>query len=222
MRNKKFPYISLVILSSLAIFLASCSNPEQTAAEEKKIEEAKRDSMKSEVPVPKKFQEFRYNQPGPIGVFAVPEMLTLCVRDSADAAHMAEAFARAYTILQNEMKSLDLKPDGAPGSLYYNNDPNNFIFECVYPIAKMPAKNPKKCKVVVLEASNMFIYHYYGPYADLYKAYDSIKEELKNIGLEQSGPMREFYMTADSAEKDPAKWLTRIMVPVMPKNPVSK
>jgi effector-binding domain-containing protein len=186
------------------------------------MEEARKDSMKSQIPVPKKFEEFKSDQAGPAGVFAVPEMLTLCVKDSADAGHMAEAFARAYTILQNEIKSLDIKPNGAPGSLYYNNDPNNFVFECVYPIGKMPVKNPKKCQVVVLEAANMYIYNYYGPYADLYKAYDAIKKDLKNIGLEQSGPMREFYMTAEADEKDPSKWLTRVMVPVMPKNPIAK
>jgi effector-binding domain-containing protein len=200
----------------------SCSDPEQVAAAEKKTEEAKKDSAKSEVPVPKKFEEFKSDKSGPAGVFEVPEMLTLCVKDSADAAHMAEAFARSYTILQNELKSLNLTPNGAPGSIYYNNDPNNFIFECVYPIGKMPAKNPKKCQVVVLEAANMYIYNYYGPYADLYKAYDVIKKEIKAMGLEQSGPMREFYVTADSDEKDSSKWLTRIMVPVMPKNPTVK
>jgi effector-binding domain-containing protein len=221
MRSRKFPHI-LAALSLITFLLPSCSEPDQAAIAEKKAVEAKTDSVKNEIPVPKSFEEFKSDAAGPAGVFAVPEMLTLCVKDSADAAHMAEAFARSYTILENEMKNMGIKPDGAPGSLYYNNDADNFVFECVYPIGKMPAKSPKKCQVVVLEACNMYIYNYYGPYSDLYKAYDNIKKELKKVRLEQTGPMREFYMTADSQEKDSTKWLTRIMVPVMPKNPIAK
>jgi effector-binding domain-containing protein len=63
----------------------------------------------------------------------------------------------------------------------------------------------------------MYIYNFYGPYGDLYKSYEAIRESMKQAGLEQVGPMREFYMNASANEPDSSKWLTRIMVPVSPK-----
>lgn len=201
----------------LGLLLFSCSESETGTQKDDQAGVA--DSVQNRTPdtvAVKKYSEFNSEKPGGIGVYDVPEMLTLCVHDSADAEHMAAAFARAYTILEKEMKDLKLEANGAPGSLYFNNDPKNFVFECVYPINKIPSRNPKNSRVVVLEATNMYIYNYYGPLSDLYKAYDEIRGNLKTLKLEQSGPMREFYMTGTLAQPDTSKWLTRIMVPVQP------
>src|SRR6185369_8453956 len=164
---------------------------------------------------PKKYKSFSEEE-GFVGVYEVPEMLTLCVKDSANADDMARKYAQAFSTLENELKDLGMTSSGAPGAINYNNDPNNFIFECVFPIAKIPPSQPKKAQVVVLEASNMLIYNYYGPYAELYLAYAKIRAQMKKSKLTQAGPMREFYITDPTREKDAHKWLTRIMVPVMP------
>jgi len=207
---------SFLYLITFLVFI-SCRESQDVADAEIKKTDSVKDSVPVEDILPKKYEEFT-EKPGPVGVFAVPEMLTLCVRDSADQNHMAAAFAKAFKTLIEELKTLKLEPNGAPGSLYFNNDPNNFIFECVYPISKMPAKQPKKSKVVVLEAANMYIYNYYGHYGDLYKAYEEIRKNTEKMKLQQSGPMREFYVTDATKEKNSSKWLTRIMVPVMPKS----
>jgi effector-binding domain-containing protein len=61
----------------------------------------------------------------------------------------------------------------------------------------------------------MLIFNFYGPYQHLFSAYDKIRKYLTQTKLVQTGPMREFYLTDPSIEKDEAKWQTRIMVPVV-------
>jgi effector-binding domain-containing protein len=198
------------------VLLCSCGAPEDiTESGGKKEADTVSVSDSSEKVVAAKYEQFSEAKGG-VGVYEVPEMLTLCIRDSADIAGMAAAFAKAYSVLQEEIKKQGLQVNGSPGSIYYNNDPKNFVFECVYPINKVPERQPEKSKVVVLEADNMYIYNYYGTYSNLYMAYEEIRYQLKDRGLAQSGPMREFYVTDAGLVKDTAKWLTRIMVPVKP------
>ncbi|MGZ3901430.1 MAG: GyrI-like domain-containing protein [Bacteroidia bacterium] len=200
----------------IAVILFSCHEPEAVVTKEKE----KKDSV-IKVPVNNTVELKKFNQltanPGPIGVFEVPEMLVLCRKDSAATSRMAEAFAKNFTILEKELVYLNIKSQGAAGSIYYNNDTANFIFECVYPIGAMPVKKPKKSNVVVLEASPMLIYNHYGEYSDLHLAYQNIREFLADNHLVQAGPLREFYMTDPVKVSDHSKWLTRIMVPVMRK-----
>jgi effector-binding domain-containing protein len=209
----------LIPVFILVSFLQGCNDPESVVAKEEEKKDSveitleKKEKNKKEL---KKYTQLT-DQPGPIGIFEVPEMLTLCRKDSAASSKMAEAFAKNYTLLEKDMELIGMQAAGAAGSIYYNNDTSNFIFEVVYPLASMPKKTPKKSTIVVLEASPMVIYNYYGEYSELYKAYAAIKKYLDDNALEQSGPLREFYITDPVKVKDHSQWLTRVMVPVMNK-----
>lgn len=212
--------IAFSIVSS-ALMLVNCSDPEAARLKEKQQKDSvARESVKIKGEQNKKslktFGQLT-DQPGPIGIFAVPEMLTLCRKDSATSSKIAESFARNYGLLEQDLKYLGITAAGAAGSIYYNNDTTNFVFELVYPIANLPKKKPKHSQVVALEASPMVIYNYYGDYSELYKAYANIKDYLEENALKQSGPVREFYITNPSKVKEPSEWLTRIMVPVVNK-----
>lgn len=154
------------------------------------------------------------NKPGFIGVYNVPEMLSISLLDSASMKDVGFKVAQNYGLLEAEMNEVGAVMEGSPGQINYNNDPDNFKFECFILIRELPAKQPKRCKLVFLEAENMLVYNFYGPYQELYTAYDKVREELKIQKLKQSGPAREFYITDPSKEKDAKNWLTRIMVPV--------
>ena len=168
------------------------------------------DSLKN---IPKDISQFSDKQ-GVAGIFNVPEMLTISKIDSAPMKDISFKMAKSYSLLQEQLNALDVKIDGSYGCIYYNNDADNFVFECIVPINKMPTKQPKNCKVVVLEADKMLIYNFYGPYQNLFASYDLIRKYLVKNKLEQVGPMREFYITDPTLEIDPLKWLTRIMVPI--------
>jgi effector-binding domain-containing protein len=156
------------------------------------------------------------NKPGVLGIFDVPEMLVLSIMDSAALEHVADKMGRDYDILEKEITTIGAEINGPGGSIIYNNKLNNFKFETVVCIHKIPTKQPKKASIVILEACPMLIFNFYGSYQNLFSAYDKIKKYCKQNKLLQNGPLREFYMTDPAVEKNPDKWLTRIMVPVMP------
>lgn len=151
---------------------------------------------------------------GILGVFDVPEMLTIAKMDSTEFKNVSALLAKDYSVIQKDIAYIKAEVNGAAGAIYYNNDTSNFKFECIVPILKMPTVKPKNSEVVVLEASHMLIYNYYGPYENLYLIYDEIRNYIKDNKIEQTGPLREFYITDPSKQKDPSQWLTRIMVPV--------
>jgi effector-binding domain-containing protein len=155
---------------------------------------------------------------GITGIFNVPSMLCISIIDSAAMKDVSAKLTRDYALLEEDVNSTGAEIDGPPGQISYNNDPSNFRFESLLLIKKIPAKQPAHGKIVVLEAGPMVIYNYYGPYQKLFTAYDEISSFCKKNKLKPAGPMREFYITDPSVEKDKSKWLTRIMVPVTEKN----
>lgn len=151
---------------------------------------------------------------GIVGVFEVPEMLALVVMDSARQADVAFKRARAFANIEEDVAYTGATTEGSPGSIYYNNDPQNFKFECLMLIRSIPEKSPQHSKVVVLEASPMLVYNHRGPYSRLSASYDEIRQYCDSMNLEQSGPMREFYLVSPVQSPDSSRWLTRIMLPV--------
>jgi effector-binding domain-containing protein len=197
-------YISLSFLILLSIF--SCDDSSKA--------EAIKTSNPGDTIINKNNKGNYDDVVGFAGIYDVPEMLCLSKMDSAKAKDIARKVMEDYLILEREIQRTGAIPDGPAGQINYNNDPNNFKFECIRLIKEIPSKEPRDCNIVVLEASKMVIYNYYGHYNELYKAYAEIGNYCKKHNLVQSGPQREFYITDPEAEKDPSKWLTRIMLPV--------
>jgi effector-binding domain-containing protein len=196
-----FAFISL-------ISLYSCSNPDQKA-----VQEIQQDTSHAEPAYFSTITRFA-NTEGIVGAFDTPEMLCLSIVDSASATNIASHYSRNYSILKRERDSIGIEFNGTMGVINYNNDPNNLKFECILLIDKMPSKEPRHSKLVALEASRLLVYNYYGPYENLFEAYNEIRNYLKEHKLKQSGPVREFYITDSGLEPDPQKWLTRIFLPV--------
>ena len=155
------------------------------------------------------------NTPEVVGVFDVPEMLVLSIIDSANSKEMSDKLVRNYALLEEDLNTIHAEMNGPIGMLTYNNNVDNFVFESVLFIKKMPKVQPKRSKIVVLEASKMLVFNFYGSYANLFSAYDKIKRYCDKNDLIQTGTMREFYLTDPDKEKDTSKWLTRIMLPVI-------
>ncbi|MDO9000913.1 MAG: GyrI-like domain-containing protein [Bacteroidota bacterium] len=203
-----FLKITLAVIITSVLF--SCNNSEKDFSAEKQTNDS---LTKGEIKIVD-FAEVGNNE-GVVGVFNVPEMLAICKYDSAPMKDVSFKIAKAYSILETEMNDIGATMDGMPGMITFNNDTSNFKFECVLLIKEMPKKQPKTCKIVVLESSQMLIYNFYGPYKHLFSAYDKIRKYNAINKLVQIGPMREFYLSDPSLEKDPSKWQTRIMVPVV-------
>ncbi len=195
-------YFSLVLMIVLAV---ACSETE---------------APKTEDPsgfAGRKFPKYNINAadntPGLIGVHDVPEMLSLCRLDSGAMGELSGKVVEDFAILEKDMVEIGASINGPQGMIFYSNDPRNFKFETVLLIDKMPTKTPKNCQIVVLEASYMLVYNYFGPYEETFKIYEVIRKYMNDNFLEQSGPAREFYPSMPT-DTPPAELLTRILVPV--------
>jgi effector-binding domain-containing protein len=212
MSARAFHIKSLTALLFLATFLA-CNNNDRA-----KSEAEKRDSIASlsdkEI-LPAWEDSLAREEQGVVGVFEVPEMLSLCKMDSAKMKDVSARIRQNFSLIAVDMSETDTRVDKYQGIIYYNNDPENFKFECFTLINKIPVKKPKHSQVVVLESSKMLVYNYYGPYENTFKAYEEIKKYCQEKKLVQIGQMRELYPLSQVDETDQEKWLTRIMVPVI-------
>ena len=202
---------------SFFIFLflfSSCSNSKEDALNrDKKIQDSLlkiADENKVTLGNPQAAEE----KEGIVGVFEIPEMLCISILDSCNQQSYATKMGKNFSLLETELKNIQAEVDGSPGSIFYNDDAKNFKFECIFLIKEMPPVEPKVGKIVVLEASNMVIYNYFGMYQNLINGYNAIRTYCKKNNLIQSGPMRQFYVTDPLQEQNYNKWLTRIMVPV--------
>lgn len=211
--------ISFRIISILLVLciISSCSTSTEKVEEREKQTQDSLLALSEEGLVPLGEATNQTETEGVIGVFDVPEMLCLSIIDSANQADIGRKRANAYALLEEELKTINGEMEGSPGSIFYNNDPNNFKFECIFLLKKMPKIEPKKAEVVMLEASKMVIYNYFGSYKDLIDGYNAVRAYCKQHNLVQTAPMREFYLTDPLQEINQSKWLTRIMVPVAAK-----
>lgn len=201
----------LIGLFSGAALLASCSDEPAAVKAPEKVMAPISDStsFSNDILV---FND----KPGVVGVFDVPEMLVLSVLDSANVNNVSARMGKDYEVLQEDIAYTGAEVNGPGGTINHNNDPANFKFETIACIKRIPGKQPKRAKVVILEAGPALIFNFYGNYQNLFAAYDKIKRYCKENKLVASGPMREFYLTDPQAEKNPDRWLTRILLPVMP------
>jgi effector-binding domain-containing protein len=199
------------IIIFLLLILSGCASPPEETAKE-----GANDSTVASAEQPVTFPSTQSDAEasGVEGVVDVPEMLSLTIMDSGPAREIAKKVPRNFLTLHKEMKRIGAVQDGPPGQINYNNDTINFKFENVVLIKSMPEIQPEKCNIVILEASKMVIYNYYGPYTGLHKAYREIADYCRKHKLVQSGPQREFYVSDPTIVRDPSKRLTRIMLPV--------
>lgn len=200
-------YKTLFPVVVMCLAFSSCRNEQTVAKEEKKI----RDSVIFYKHHP--LTDYPANK-GVVGIYDVPELLTLCKLDSVPAKDVPQRIRDNFGALEKDLAETGAEVNGPQGIIYYNNNPDNFKFECVWLIKQVPPKSPNNSTVVALEADKMLLYNYYGTYESTFSAYGVIRQYCEEHSLVQSGPMREFYSTDALNEKDTSKWLTRIMVPV--------
>ncbi len=194
----------ILIIISVCIAV-SCSNNSGTE---------KDTTANSVATTPIKNEDVNNDAEGVQGIINVPEILTLSIRDTATMQNISERMGNAYTNIQEDLTELKLDVAGSPGALYYTNDPQHFLFECVIPIAKTPNGKPKRSELITLEPIRAVLFNYYGSYEKLFTAYEKLKNYLNENKLIQNGAAREFYITDIALEKDTTKWLTKIYIPL--------
>lgn len=151
---------------------------------------------------------------GIVGVQDVPESILVTYKCTADTSNISAKLGEAYGVIGKVMQANEADFAGPVGAIYYKNEPNSFEFDAFVPVNKDITADVKPCVIVKTSKIKALVYNYYGPYMEMYKGYDIMKEYLKTNNLKQDGPSWEQYVTDPITVKDPGEVLSKIYIPV--------
>lgn len=105
-----------------------------------------------------------------------------------------------------------LKISGAPVGLYYTWDEKGMTTECMaaIPVSGTNAK-VGGFETVTIKGGKTLLINYYGDYTEMKAPHDQMGAYIAKKGYKIVGPVMEEYITDPTTEKDPSKWLTKIM-----------
>jgi len=115
--------------------------------------------------------------------------------DQADKYH-----SQSMQPLFKKIQESGVKMEGFSSALVYNFDQEKMTLDMA---AAIPIKT--------LEAGKVLVVDYYGDRADSAPAHFAIDDYMRDRGLFNSYPVVEEYITDPMEEKDPSKWLTKVI-----------
>ena len=135
------------------------------------------------------------------------------IHQTGNAEEMEKSFMNGYTTLGKYMAENGAKSNGAPFSIYYKWEKNNFDFDICMPVEK-PLKGDKEIKAGKLNAGKILTVKYYGPYEGTGRAHAAAMKWIADNKSTINGAPREVFVADPMTEKDPSKLLTLIVYPI--------
>jgi len=143
--------------------------------------------------------------------------LTMVDSCSIDPKIITEKYGNMFGQISVEMKAQKLEQAGAPFAVTIKYDANNnfMVFSPGIPVsAEVKDLKNKKIKFSKCAAQKCLVYNYYGDYSTMQASYEAMYKHIGENKLVVSGYSWEEYVTDPMTEKDTAKWLTRIYIPI--------
>ncbi len=128
-----------------------------------------------------------------------------------DAKNVQQHYTRNLGGLYSKIQENKIELDGMPCGLIYNQYMPNDQVDIA---AAMPVKKKTTLEDAIyvnIEKQNAYSIDYYGPYENLNTAHNALNAYFRDRGLFVQTPMIEQYETDPGEEKDPTKWLTKII-----------
>ena len=141
------------------------------------------------------------------------ETPTIGIRSVVPLDRMQTFFSESYGRLFEEIGREHIRVTGMPFGRYRGMPSETVDVEAGVPVAKAPASH---ADVVVgeLPATEAVEAVHVGPYDKLEETYDEMIAWMREHSLTPSDEMWEFYLTDPADEPDPAKWETKVVIPV--------
>ena len=137
------------------------------------------------------------------------------IRKTVSFSEVPQFFAESMVKISEALKKANISPDGLPAGLYYIWDEKTSTTDM---IAAMPVKGnptvPGLTNASIPAVKEIFVDHL-GDYAKIGDAHFALDDYMKEKGLKFSAPAIEQYMNDPEVVTDTAKWLTKIIYPVI-------
>jgi effector-binding domain-containing protein len=110
-----------------------------------------------------------------------------------------------------DVQKAGLAVDGVPSGVYYTYDTVKMQTAMAAAIPVKEIKAPlTPWETIIIPAGKALALDYYGSYDKMLPAYQAIDDYIDEAGLTPASIVIEEYVTGPTAEKDTAKWLTRV------------
>jgi effector-binding domain-containing protein len=137
------------------------------------------------------------------------------VRDSGATKDIPAMLGKMYGEIQAEMAKNNVLQDGPVFAIYHSFSPDRVTMEAGIPVVRLVTIDKKsRVRSWEMPAGNVVIGHHYGSYETTEKTHAAIDEYIKANNKTILGSPWEEYVTDPGAEKDTAKWYSRVYYPV--------
>lgn len=121
--------------------------------------------------------------------------------------------SKHYGMLAQHLNDNKSQPVGSPFTINYKVDEKGIEMMAAIPVQEgMSANAP--IEIGNIPACKALVINYYGNYENTGNVYEPAYAWIKEQNLSEAMPPMEFYVTDPMMEKDTAKWLTQIIIPV--------
>ena len=143
----------------------------------------------------------------------VQQQNILMVHVKCHEKEIAQNLGMSYQKIGQLAKKNKANMTGAPIAIYQQWENDNFEFDAAVPFDKKMA-GAGDVKAGEIKTGKVVMTNFYGPYDQVHKGHEVIKEWIKANDKKKRGDAWEVYASDPGAEKDSSKWLTQIYYPI--------
>jgi len=132
-------------------------------------------------------------------------------RSNVAIADIQKYFTQSLGAIFQKVQSEGLTMKGMPSSLFFNYDLTNGMTDMAAAIPVNEEKAIKDLSSITIPKQTGLVIDYYGDFANTGVAHSAMTAYMKDRSLLTNTPSVEEYVTDPLKEKDPSKWLTRVI-----------
>ncbi|NNE25678.1 MAG: hypothetical protein HKN09_02435 [Saprospiraceae bacterium] len=132
-------------------------------------------------------------------------------RQEVRMENVQQFYAQNLGALFMKAQKSKMTMDGMPSGLFFNDLSNSNTVDMAAAIPVEEEKSVEGAQMLNVPEGRAVQVNYYGDYSGISEAHAAIEDYIRDYGLLKTMPVVEEYMTDPGEEKDPSKWLTRII-----------
>lgn len=132
-------------------------------------------------------------------------------RDEVAFTNIQKFYSQNLTAIFQKLQTETVVMDGMPSGLFFKYDETKGVTDMAVGVPVMEAISIAELSTITLPSSQAIVVDYYGPNDATEKAHYAIENYMRDRNLLSNSPIIEEYVTDVLKEKDPAKWLTKII-----------
>jgi AraC family transcriptional regulator len=150
----------------------------------------------------------------PIEEVEVPRLTGIAIRATLPIAELPRFFGGAFAELEGAAGAARVPVAGVPFARYLSVAPEAVEVEAVLPTGGRVAPSGRIIAVDIPAGKVAQVKHI-GPYDDVGAAYHALDAWIAERHRERAGAPREVYLTDPGAVRDPARWETLVVQPIL-------